>query len=270
MPARVLVTNDDGIEAPGLHALAAACDAAGHDVLVAAPLEERSGSGAAIGHLSPGDSLAVEGRRIPGAEHVPAWAVDGPPALAVLAGRLGAFGEPPDVVVAGINPGHNTGRAVLHSGTVGAALTAANFGVSGLAVSTGASPSPHWDTAATVALAALDWLLTAPGRTVCNLNVPDVEHADVRGVRWAELAAFGTVRTTLVGADPDRLQLELRETGVSLPPESDTALVLAGYAAVTCLTGVRADEWQPVAGEVERSLAAGPRALRVPPAEESA
>ena len=53
----------------------------------------------------------------------------------MLAARLGGFGDPPELVVSGINPGRNTGRAVLHSGTVGAALTAANFGVSGLAVS---------------------------------------------------------------------------------------------------------------------------------------
>jgi uncharacterized protein YndB with AHSA1/START domain len=69
--------------------------------------------------------------------HTEAYGVDGPPGLSVLAARQGGFGDPPELVVSGINPGHNTGRAVLHSGTVGAALAAANFGVSGLAVSTG-------------------------------------------------------------------------------------------------------------------------------------
>lgn len=266
---RVLVTNDDGVDAPGIGVLAAACDAAGHDVVVAAPIDERSGSGAAIGHFLPGGGIGIEPRRIPGAEHLPAWGVDGPPALAVLAASLGAFGDRPDVIVSGINPGHNTGRSVLHSGTVGAALTGANLGVSGLAVSTGASAQPHWDTAATIALAALDWLASAPVRTVCNLNVPDVPLDAVRGVRWAELAAFGTVRTALVGSGSDRLQLELHETGVALPPDSDTALVTAGYAAVSCLTGIRVDEWQPVAAAVERRLAAGPRIVRVPPAEET-
>ena len=72
---------------------------------------------------------------LPGLAGVPAYALDGAPGLCVLAARLGGFGDPPDVVMSGINPGCNTGRAVLHSGTVGAALTAANFGVRGLAVS---------------------------------------------------------------------------------------------------------------------------------------
>ena len=64
-----------------------------------------------------------------------AWAVTGPPALCVMFARLGAFGEPFDLVVSGINPGVNVGRSVYHSGTVGAALTARNGLVSGIAVS---------------------------------------------------------------------------------------------------------------------------------------
>src|SRR4051794_41653689 len=65
---------------------------------------------------------------------VPCFGIDGPPALSVMAARLGAFGHPPDIVVSRINPGCNTGRSVLHSGTVGAGATAANFGISGKAV----------------------------------------------------------------------------------------------------------------------------------------
>ena len=64
-----------------------------------------------------------------------AWSVTGPPALCVMFARLGVFGGPFDLVVSGINPGANSGRAIYHSGTVGAALTARNGGVSGLAVS---------------------------------------------------------------------------------------------------------------------------------------
>ncbi|MEJ7583620.1 MAG: 5'/3'-nucleotidase SurE [Acidimicrobiales bacterium] len=115
---RVLVTNDDGIEAPGLRALAVALDEAGYELVVAAPLHDRSGSGAAIGNLQPGGQIHVEPHFLAGIEHVPAFGV-GPPALAVMAARLGGFGEPPELVVAGINPGNNTGRSTLHSGTVG-------------------------------------------------------------------------------------------------------------------------------------------------------
>ncbi len=252
---RVLVTNDDGIDAPGLHALAAGLHRAGFDVLVAAPLEDRSGSGAAIGNLQPGGEIRTEARAIPGCEGVPAHAVDGPPALAVMAARLGGFGDPPELVVSGINPGHNTGRATLHSGTVGAALTAANFGVSALAVSIGWNDEPHWDTAARLAVAATAWLERAPVRTVLNLNVPDVATEDLRGVRWAELAPFGTVRAAVVSSGEGPLQMELRDTGIALDPDTDTALVTAGYAAVTSIVGIRAGEWQPVAAEIERRAA---------------
>ncbi len=64
-----------------------------------------------------------------------AWSVTGPPALCVMFARLGAFGAPFDLVVSGINPGANVGRSVYHSGTVGAALTGRNGGISGVAVS---------------------------------------------------------------------------------------------------------------------------------------
>ena len=132
---RVLVTNDDGVGSPGLHALARALVDDGHDVIVVAPDREMSGSAAAIGQVHLGEGIDAERVDLPRLDGVPAYAVSGPPGLCVLTARLGGFGDPPDVVVSGINPGCNTGRAVLHSGTVGAALTAANFGCRGLAVS---------------------------------------------------------------------------------------------------------------------------------------
>src|SRR6476620_3454003 len=206
---RLLVTNDDGIEAPGLHALAAALADAGHDVVVAAPLLEMSGSGAAIGIMSIDAELLVSPAEIPGRPDIEAYSIDGPPALAVMAARLGAFGEAPEFVASGVNPGHNTGRAMLHSGTVGAALTAANFGVSALAVSTGVGPDPAWETACDLAVAAVDWLLGEPLKTVLNLNVPDVSLDALRGVRWAEPAPFGTVQAALVDMGDQRLKMTL-------------------------------------------------------------
>lgn len=249
---RLLVTNDDGIEAPGIHALAAALVDAGHDVVVAAPRHEMSGSGAAIGVMSVETELLVARAEIPGRPDIEAYSVDGPPALCVMAGRLGAFGEAPELIASGVNPGHNTGRAMLHSGTVGAALTAGNFGVSALAVSTGAGPDPAWDTACELAVAAVDWLLGAPVKTVLNLNVPDVALGSLRGVRWAEPAAFGTVQATLVDMGDERLKMTLQSTGVELPPDTDTALVAAGYAAVTIINGITSADWAPVADHIER------------------
>src|SRR5688572_11847130 len=109
---KVLVTNDDGVASPGLWTLADTLTAAGHSVTVVAPSSERSGAGAAIGHIIPGEGVVVtpvdrvgwEGR---------AWAVDGAPALCVLlALRSEHFGVGYELVASGINPGYNTGLSV--------------------------------------------------------------------------------------------------------------------------------------------------------------
>jgi 5'-nucleotidase len=178
---------------------------------------------------------------IPGVPELEAFGIDGPPALAVVAARLEAFGAAPDVVVSGINPGHNTGRATMHSGTVGAALTAANFGGRGAAFSIGASEQPHWETAAALAGPVVEWILGEPQGTVLNVNVPDLPFDELEGARWADLAPFGTVRATMVGADEGRLQMELRENEDAVPADTDTALVGKGFVAVTALVGVRGD-----------------------------
>jgi 5'-nucleotidase len=261
---KILVTNDDGVASPGLHALAGAIAAAGYDTMVVAPSSDMSGMGASISRLHADEHLDAERIELPGVEDVPAYAIDGPPGLCVLAARLGGFGDPPEVVVSGINPGCNTGRSVLHSGTVGAALTAANFGGRGLAVSidVGEGGGPrHWASAATVAAEALGWLLDAPERTVLNLNVPDRPLDDVLGARWATLAAFGTVRSAVVEPAPNggRLQMELRPNNAELPADSDTALVGAGYVAVTTITGIQATAPVDVEGIVGRLFGEGRR-----------
>src|SRR5690606_22301577 len=140
-----------------------------------APSGERSGSGAAIGRLHRSGPIActeVEWAHLPGVE---VFALDVPPAAAVYAGVLGTFGPPPDAVVSGVNPGLNYGHLVLHSGTVGAALTAAAVGIPGVAVSIAWSEHPRWATAAAFAPGALAWLaaLDGPARVV-NVNAPDL------------------------------------------------------------------------------------------------
>ena len=234
-------------------ALAAAVVALGHDVVAAAPSRDHSGASSAIGPLGTADGVEVSPVELEGAAGVPAYAVDAPPALAVMIARLGAFGESPSVVVSGINPGPNTGRSVLHSGTVGAALTAANFGLSGLAISIGTGQPSHLDTAAAVMGSALEWILQAPARTVVNLNVPNLPFDQVRGVRAARLAPFGTVRAALGSQLDGRVQVELRDTEHELDPDTDTALVLAGYVTVTELVGVRAADENGARAFIEKA-----------------
>src|SRR5437899_2933025 len=161
----ILLTNDDGIDAVGLHVLARALAGIGADLVVAAPAQDLSGAGAAIGplHLTGGAELhRVE---LPELAGIPAYRVDGPPALAVMLARLGAVGDPPDLVVSGINPGNNTGRSVLHSGTVGAALTSLNFGGAGVSISLGTPLNEageyEWETGAHIARLLVEALLRA-------------------------------------------------------------------------------------------------------------
>jgi 5'-nucleotidase len=249
---RVFVTNDDGIESPGLWELAAAMVGAGHEVVVGAPQTDMSGQSAAIFGLHGDRTLDVVRTEIDGLDDVPCFAVGATPAMCVIAADLGAFGARPDVVVSGINPGLNTGGAVLHSGTVGAALTGANFGLSGLAVSIGYAKEIRWDTAGTLAVHALEWLAGQPPRTVLNLNVPNVALDEVAGVAEGTLARFGSVRSRFVEIDDGRLQFEFIGPGDDHDDDSDAGLLARDWASLTVLTGVRA---APAASDVARHVA---------------
>jgi len=247
-PTRVLITNDDGVGAPGLGALAAAAVLLGFEVVIAAPSSDRSGSGAAIGPVS-GSRLVDEVRvELPGLGPTNGFAVGAPPALAVLLVAQGAFGTPPKIVLSGINRGLNTGLAVLHSGTVGAAVTAANLGLRSLAVSMATGSPAHLDTAGVLAGCALVRLRRAPAGTALNLNVPNLAIDDVRGLRWAPLAGFGSVRAVEQGAG-DGAQVELRTNPVDVEPGTDTALVAEGFATVTSVVGIRAAAAGPDLGK---------------------
>ncbi|MFZ4519379.1 MAG: 5'/3'-nucleotidase SurE [Microthrixaceae bacterium] len=246
---RILVTNDDGIESEGIHVLARAVAAAGHEVVVVAPSTNWSGAGAALGDLRPDQPLSVRRVEIPGAADLEAWALDGPPALCVVAGRLGAFGAEPELVVSGINAGLNTGRAILHSGTVGAVLAGQNFGISGLAVSAETAEPWHWDTAAELAVEVLPLVIDGPARTALNLNVPALPRAGIRGVRWARIAPLGAVRARLRGSDDEQVQFSLEPTGYEPPEDTDQGACDAGYAALTTLVGI-VEAWpDPVESE---------------------
>ena len=262
---RVLVTNDDGFDAPGLAVLARAFADAGHEVVVVAPLTEASGAGAGIGSLSQRQGrVNVEAVTLPGLEEIPSFAADALPALIVIAGCLGAFGPPPDLIASGINPGRNVGRAVLHSGTVGAALTSVHFRLKGLATSIQAgAPSgyessngslTHFASAAGLAVALASHLETAPSGTVLNLNVPNLPLSEILGVRRAHLATTGLIYSAGVGENSPSVQLDLRgeepaETTVAEADQTDDTLTELGWAVVTPLASVTED-LRPEVGEV--------------------
>lgn len=197
---RILVTNDDGIDSIGLRILAQAMTAYG-DVVVAAPDREYSGAGAALGalHLLQPE---VRRSRIDGVPE--AWTVNGPPGLCVMFARLGAFGPAFDLVVSGINPGANVGRAIYHSGTVGACLTGRNGGISGIAVSQAVQGfgvegqgwdemliGQQWESAAAVASAFTEGFITEmpTDPMVVNINVPNLPVAEMEGWTYTEVGA---------------------------------------------------------------------------------
>jgi 5'-nucleotidase len=254
-PARIVVTNDDGIESPGLRRLAARL-AADFEVLVVAPNRDMSGSGTALGRFDPRAGVELTQVDVPGV--ATAYTVDGPPGLAVVAVGLGAFGRRPDLVVSGVNAGINTGHSVIHSGTVGAALTARTLGSHGLAVSVAESDPWQWDTAVEIARSAVDWVLSNAGsRVVLNLNVPAAELDDVRGIRWADLDEFGHLQVATADIPGSRLQFEVRGSASGLDPATDTALCLEGYATITLLAPVEPQPFPPIeATDIWRPTAA--------------
>lgn len=260
MTMRVLITNDDGIAAPGLRWLARTAAERGLDVVVAAPREEASGTSAAMSAVERDGQVVVEEHRLAGLDGVPAFGVAGSPGFIALIAIHGAFGPRPDVVLSGVNRGANAGRAVLHSGTVGAALTASANGCRAMAVSLdvlsavpatagsgGAAVAAsamvddevrHWATAARVAVDLLPVLAAAAGDSVLNVNAPDRAYEDLLGVRRATLATFGQVQMTVAESGRGFVRTALEESGKPIEPGTDIAFLNAGYASVTAIRSV--------------------------------
>jgi 5'-nucleotidase len=233
---RVLVTNDDGVLAPGIRALAGALVRAGHDVSVIAPAQDCSGFGAALGPLHVTGKIDFERATIEGLD-APVYAVSGPPALCVFAACLGGFGDAPEMVVSGINLGANTGRAILHSGTVGAALTGLNFACSGLAVSQVVGEPQQWECAALVAAALVARVTSWPDDVVLNVNVPNAPLERVAGVVPAVLERGGTVRSALIEREAGVLEWHLPDPRPTPPEGTDNHWLAQGYATVTAVRG---------------------------------
>jgi 5'-nucleotidase len=296
---RILITNDDGVGAPGLAALTRALvrwvDAVAggggpsHEIVVVAPSSNFSGAGAAVGSVTDRTTIPYARATVEGAEGVEAYGLDASPALSVIAGALGAVGPKPDLVLSGINHGVNVGRSVLHSGTVGAALTASQLGISALAVSlrAGANPDP-WESAAELAVSLIPVLVSAPVRTVLNLNVPALPLDQIRGLRWARVSGAGLIkaasgagawdapnppemegpaaaeggRAIMEGGAADQGEIVLT-VGSAIPGSGDVGLtdisedadlVAQGYAALTALRGPRADDDAELLGLLDSGL----------------
>lgn len=238
-PARVLITNDNGIDDPKIAALARAF-AERAETWVVAPAEDRSGSGGYLTVTRVG-VLEIEPRDLgPG---VRAFAVDGFPADCVVLALLGLMrDEPPDLVVSGINGGANLGADWFGSGTVGAARIAALAGVPAIAVSGLDDDLPGAVDAAAewvVRLAASDAVRNLAPPELLTVSLPRSAPGEIRGVRLTDraplrvvprLAAESPTTWRVVGAD---------ELAPGPAAGSDEAVWREGYIAVVPM---RADE----------------------------
>lgn len=244
-----LVTNDDGVHAPGLHALARAARDAGYEVVVAAPAGDASGAGGSVRCVVTDGHIGVTEHRIDGLDGIPAYGVDGDPAFIVRAAGQGWFSREPDLVLSGINPGANTGAQVLHSGTVGAVLAGALNGWSGIAMSLHCGLSrperPHWATVTGLLGPLLERLAGRPAGTAWTVNVPDVPAGELPPLREARLCGSGAVRVRMVHRGPDGerpggLRALVSEDYAGADPGTDVALLEAGHPTVTELAAIGA------------------------------
>lgn len=178
-----LLVNDDGIDAPGIRALADALASVGN-IYVCAPDGQRSG---ASHSLSIHQRISVEEVEYPGA--VRAWKSGGSPADCTKIGLqfCCSLGAEPDIVFSGINNGSNLGEDTLYSGTVGAAREAAMQGYRAIAVSVDSHKATHYEAAQDLAIKLLEYIDAIPKGIVINVNTPDIPKEEMKGVKVAKL-----------------------------------------------------------------------------------
>ncbi len=177
----ILVTNDDGIYAPGIFALQAALRRIpGAKVTIMAPADNQS----AVGHRKTlYDPLRIKHARL--ADGIEGWACSGSPADAIALALMGFIKEPVDIVVSGVNQGANLAQDITYSGTVTATMEAVLFQVPAIAVSLDSYTEPEFAQAAEFAAALTPVVLEKglPELTLLNVNVPLGEVKGVRATR---------------------------------------------------------------------------------------
>lgn len=173
---RIMLTNDDGVNASGIRTLARHLADRGHQIMIVAPDRERSAASHSI-------TLRKDLRLQKLAEGE--YSVDGTPVDCVVIATQRLMSEPVDLVISGINAGQNMGEDVLYSGTVAAALEASLFGCRAIAVSINAYREQKFDTAAGWLVKLLDLGLAQliPTRGILNVNFPNIGPTEIKGVR---------------------------------------------------------------------------------------
>ena len=232
--ARILVTNDDGIHAPGLKALTRIARALSKDVWVVAPEHEQSATSHSLTLRRPLRARRVGQRR---------FAVDGTPTDCVLVALHRLINDKPaDLVLSGVNHGANLGEDVTYSGTIAAAMEGALLGVRSIALSQMRDGDGiiHWSTAERYAPDIIRRLVTLPwpADLLVNVNFPPCLPDRVNGIRSCRQGRRDNAIQVVEGRDPagrDYLWLGdfLRDSGSG--PDTDLGAIVDGAIAVTPL-----------------------------------
>ena len=231
---RVLVSNDDGVDAPGIHALAHGLREAGHQVLVVAPDRDRSGASNSLTLDAPIRVVQVDAQT---------WKVHGTPTDCVhvaITGMLEAQGLEPDIVVSGINNTANLGDDVIYSGTVAAAMEGRFLGLPAVAVSlvTTDHHGQHYASAARAAVEIVERLRTdpLPADTILNVNVPDLPWERIRGFETGRLGNRHRAEPCTPQQDPRGRQwwwIGAAGPEADAGPGTDFNAVRSGHIAIT-------------------------------------
>ncbi|WP_145053470.1 5'/3'-nucleotidase SurE [Lignipirellula cremea] len=231
---QILLTNDDGIYAPGLAALERELQQLG-DVCVVAPATEQSGVAHSITFLSP-----LICKEIYDGDRKRGWAVEGSPADCVKIGVFEFLPKPPDLVVSGINGGLNAGINVLYSGTVAAAIEGAFFGFNSIAVSLEYNEHAQFDRAAVMARGVIEQILahkTAEPQ-LYNLNIPTAAIAEPKGMVVAPMGVARYGEHFIKRTDPRGRSYYWATNDPPPQPTSeqtDLTALAAGYVTLTPL-----------------------------------
>ena len=232
---RILLTNDDGILAPGIEALVRAVEDLG-EVDVVAPETSQSAIGHAISVLTP---MSVHRVHVNNAFH--GWSVDGRPADCMKLAMIELLEQRPDFVISGINAGVNTGINVLYSGTVAGAVEAAFFGVPSMAISLELSDELDFTRAGKIARAVFQRYVAAqpaPG-TCINVNIPALDDGWPHGARvcaqgTATMDDYYRKQTDEQGRTIYWLDGKMPEHDTS--PDTDLAVVRERYVSINPLS----------------------------------
>jgi len=247
----LLVTNDDGILAPGLAALVQRMEET-HRVSVVAPEYEQT----AVGHaITLADPIRVNRVRRNGRFY--GWAVSGTPADCVKSGLLELLDSPPDLILSGINPGPNVGVNVLYSGTVSAATEAAILGLPGIALSLDTYTDPDFDPPARLALGLVDALAPSltgewPAATCLNVNVPARPLSEIKGLTLTRQAVTRFEERFEKRIDPHGRAYYWQcgqEPKNRVEPGTDVWALAQGQISVSLLrpdlSAARGSDWRP-------------------------